>query len=148
MKPVRTWILIADAARARVLSSTGRTAKLAPVEGLSFDAEHGSTHEIMSDRQGRTQESHGHQRHAIEPRVDPHRALKSAFAARLGDMLDKQRQAGAFEYLVLVAPPVMLGEIRSALSDQVRPLVKAEIAKDLTRLPNQSIREHLRDALG
>lgn len=148
MKPVRTWILIADAARARVLQSTGRASRLEPVEGMAFDAEHGSTHEIMSDKQGRTHESHGHQRHAIEPRVDPHRALKSAFAVRLADMLHKQQQAGAFEHVILVAPPVMLGEIRSALSDQVGPLVKSEIAKDLTKIPNQSIREHLGDVLG
>ena len=75
-------------------------------------------------------------RHAIEPRIDPHRELKRDFAKELAEMLDKRLSEKAFDRLVIVAPPKALGDLRAALSAQVKPLVYAELDKDLVKIPD------------
>ena len=147
MKPIRTWILIADAARARVFLSTGSVAALAEVPGLTFAADHAATHDIVADRQGRSFDSHGPARHAYEPRVSPHRALKTAFAHRLAHILDEQLKAKAYDRLIVVAPPVLLGDLRAALSAAVQACVTGEAAKDLTKVPDHEIKGHLSELI-
>lgn len=145
MKPINTWILVADAARARVLLATAPQAPLAQVPGLHLEAEHQKTSDIVSDKAGRTFQSVGSGRSAYEAHEDPHRALKRTFAHHLSDMLAEKANAGAFDRVVLVAPPAFLGDLRATLSESVRGRVHAEIAKDLTKTPNDEIRSHLGD---
>jgi len=146
MKPTTTWILIADGARGRLFANRG------PGKGLelldeSLSADHRATHDIVGDRQGRTYESAGASRHAISARHDPHRELKRDFAVRLAKMLDQRRTEHAYDRLVLVAPPSALGDLREALSDHVRSLVRAELDKDLTKTPIAELPGHLATVL-
>ena len=145
MKPVTTWILVADAARARVLAATGPRAPLAQVPGLHLESEHQKTSDIVSDKAGRTFQSVGSGRSAYEAREDPHRALKKSFAHHLSELLDQKAAAGAFDRVVLVAPPAFLGDLRAAISESVRGRVHGEVAKDLTKTPNDEVRSHLGD---
>jgi len=147
MKPIRTWILIADGARARILESEGAGRGLRAVEGAAFHGEHGATHEIMSDRAGRTFQSVGSARSAKEARSDPHRELKRRFARRLADALDEGLARGAYDRLVVVAAPAALGDLRDAISAPVRAKVTAEVAKDLTRTPDREVADHLEGVL-
>ena len=142
-KQQHTWIVVADGARARVYRSAGRDQHLAAVEGLDLTADHARSHEIGTDRPGRSVESHGHARHAVEPRSDPHRELKRTLAVTLAEMLEEKLRQRAYERLVLVAPPQMLGDLRAALAASVRHVVAAEIGKDLTRTPMHEIAGHL-----
>ena len=82
-------------------------------------------------------------RHAIEPRVDPHRELKRTFAHELADMLDQRLTEKAYDRLVIVAPPKALGDLRAALSEHVKPLVYAELNKDLVKTPTAELPNHL-----
>jgi protein required for attachment to host cells len=153
MKNLRTWALIADGARARILENSGPARSGAvhgemahewmPVEGLVFQGDHSATHELMSDRQGRSFSPAGSGRSALEPQTDPHRQQKSRFANRLADILAEHLQAGAFHRLIIAAAPVTLGDLRSAISDKVRATVVAEFAHDLTKIPNHEIASHL-----
>ncbi|MGC2395819.1 MAG: host attachment protein, partial [Rhodomicrobium sp.] len=85
-------------------------------------------------------------RHAIE-REDLHRKEKERFAQSLADGLDKRLTNREYDRLVIAAAPETLGIIRSALSDKVRAVVMAEVAKDLTKIPNPQIRVHLGEDL-
>lgn len=147
MKPVRTWVLVADGARARVLVNEGPGKGLRPVAGHVFEGEHGATHDLVTDRQGRSFSSVGHGRSAIEARSDPHRDLKVKFALSLVAMLSEGLSAGSYDRLVLVATPVTLGDLRAHLTDQVRARVAGEVALDLTKVPNEDIGPHLKDVL-
>lgn len=147
MKQLRTWILIADGARARILENHGPNHSLVPVGGMEFSADHSATHELVSDRQGRSFSSAGHGRSAIESRSDPHRELKAHFAHHLADVLSHEFENGHFHRLILVAAPVTLGDLRAAISDHVRATVIGEIAHDLTKTPNHEIPGHLKDLL-
>jgi protein required for attachment to host cells len=147
MKPTRTWVLIADGARARILDNEGPGHGLKAVEGMVFSGDHAATHDLVSDRQGRSQSSHGPGRSAIESHSDPHRQLKVSFAQNLAGILDRALDAKSFYRLVIVAPPVTLGDLRSLISERVRATIIGEVAQDLTKTPNGEIGSHIKDVL-
>jgi len=143
MKPTTTWILIADGARARIFANFGPGKGISPVEGGEFKSDHAPNRELGSDRPGRTFESADVARHAIDPAQDLHRELKRAFATRLAAYVEERLAENAFSRLVLVAPPVTLGDLRTALSKAVRERVSAELDKDLTNTPVEELPKHL-----
>jgi protein required for attachment to host cells len=147
MKPTQTWILIADGARARILQNDGPGKGLHEIPGGTFHGNHAATHDIMSDRTGRSYSSVGPGRSAIEAHSDPHRELKKQFVHQLAEALAEGLQRKAYDRLVIVAAPSALGDLRAALSDQVRAKVTGELAKDLTKTPDGDVAEHLRDVL-
>ena len=57
----------------------------------------------------------------------------------------KQGRAGSFSRLIIVAPPVMLGDLRACRSKALGARVAAEVAKDLVKIPDGELRPHLRD---
>ena len=85
----------------------------------------------------------GHQRHAITPRQDPHQALETSFAIQIAARLDSALKNDSYDRLVLVAPAHMLGDLRGAVTPEVRKVILAEVSKDLTKVPNSEIAGHL-----
>jgi len=147
MKPTRTWVLIADGARARVLENDGPGRGLTSVEEHVFASDHSATHDLVSDREGRSFSSHGHGRSAYEAHTDPHRELKCKFAQLLAKVLARGLEHGSYDRLIMVASPVTLGDLRAAISTPVRAKVAGEVAQDLTKLPNAEVAEHLKHVL-
>ncbi len=147
MKPIRTWVLIADGARARVLGNDGPGRGLHALDGMTFQGDHAATHEIVDDRKGRAFASVGTARSAIEPQTDPHRQLKRRFAESLAQMLADGLAAKSYDRLVIVAAPAALGDLRECLSHEVREKVIGEIAQDLTKLPNADVPRHIASVL-
>ena len=139
----KTWILIADGARARIVDYHGPDHPPTAVDGHEYGGDHSATGEMMSDAAGRTHNSVGPGRSAIEGRTDPHRELKVEFARRLADILGLELAKGAFDRLVIVAAPVTLGDLRPMLSEQVRATIVGEVAADLTKIPNNQVISHL-----
>lgn len=139
MKPVVTWIVIADGTQARVFENAGPGKGLTPVDGLRFEEEALKTSEIMSDRQGRSFSSVGHGRSAIEPRTDPAEYRETEFARKVAAMLDEKQAERAYARLVIAAAPTTLGDLRKALSAATRATIVAELPKDLTNTPRQNL---------
>ncbi|MFA9551022.1 MAG: host attachment protein, partial [Hyphomicrobium sp.] len=63
--------------------------------------------------------------------------------ARLAAYVEERLAENAFSRLVLVAPPVTLGDLRTALSKAVRERVSAELDNDLTNTPVEELPKHL-----
>jgi protein required for attachment to host cells len=143
MKPTTTWILIADGAHARLFVNRGPGRGIEAVEGGVINGDHRPDHELVRDSLGRSFESVGDTRHAITPKTDPHRELKRDFAKHLAEILDQRYAEKAFDRLVIVAPPTALGDLRAALTPQVRPHVYAELDKDLVKTPTAELAQHL-----
>ena len=97
----------------------------------------------MSDRPGRSYESVGGARHAIERENDPLYQEAVRFARRISCRLDDALKRGEFDELVVVAGPPFLGLVRHELSDQARQRVVHEIRKDLVHSPVEALRSHL-----
>ncbi|MGH6943019.1 MAG: host attachment protein, partial [Geminicoccaceae bacterium] len=103
--------------------------------------------EIASDRPGRSFDSAGQGRHAMEPPTDPQRYAKYAFARELAHRLEEAVHAHRFDRLVVVAAPRTLGDLRDLLPDAVKAKIVAEIDKDLTQVPVHDLSRHLDDVL-
>jgi protein required for attachment to host cells len=147
MKHTRTWILVADGGRARILETTGKRQDLHLVTGSQSCLSNPPSHELGRDAPGRVYESVGHARHAVEPRSDPHTALEALFASQLATMLADHLAKDDFDRLVVVAPPVMLGNLRKMIKAEVRDKIIAEIDKDLTHVPNNEIASLIEDVI-
>ena len=147
MKPIRTWILVADGARARILENLGPGKGVSEVSGMEFAQDALRNREIMADRPGRSFESANQSRHAMEPPTDPKQMAETAFVTGLVEMLDEKFKAGAFDRLVLVAAPHALGDIRKAMPKGLAQVVYAELDKDLTKVPNSEIDKHLGEVI-
>ncbi len=143
MRKLRTWILIADGGRARVLTRRDTGDGLAVVPGHAFEANLSKSSEMGTERPGRGHESHGNARHAIEAKTDMHDAAERAFLGSLVTELGKALEANKFDRLAVVAAPRALGMLRPALTDKLRGVLVAEIGKDLTKTPDHEIPSHL-----
>ncbi len=143
MKPKRTWVLIADAGRARILESDGAGSGLRQVEGMMFENPLPPTHDLVDDRQTRSYESVGAARHAVSGRTDPRRKEKFRFVEILGEKIEDALTRKAFDRLVLVAPPKVLGDFRDVLSERMREHIVSEVPKDLTKTPDNEVAGHL-----
>lgn len=143
MRRNRTWIVIADGAHVSVVQSIAGDPQLSDVADMHFSADLPATHELVTDRAGRSFASHGRSRHAKEGRTDPHRALKQAFAGKIAHCLKSKLVEKRYEHLVLIAPSVTLGHLRAALDKGVRDVVRAELPQDLVKLPPRKLRRHL-----
>lgn len=147
MKPIKTWILVADGAQARFFLNDGPGRGLTELTGEALRNDLKPSRDIDADRPGRAFDSGGQGRHAMEPPTDSKRHAKRVFAARIADKLRKARNAGAFDRIVLVAAPTTLGDLRAELSKDVLALLHGELAKDLTHLKPHELRGHLGDML-
>ena len=119
MNAPKTWILIADGGHARVLETIGVGNPLMAVEGMLFTIDLPPNRELEDDRPTRTQESVGSARHSVGSSSDPHRELKRSFAHDIAQRLETSLAAKAYSRLVVIAPPVTLGDLRQACSKYV-----------------------------
>lgn len=135
--------LIADGEHARFVEADAdnllRTSR-------SFDSAmaHRASHDLGSDRPGRSYESGTSGSHGVVPRHDPHRQEKTKFAHFVAGEVGIHAREGAFDRLVLIAPAYCLHEIENALDARAAAMVTGRLAKDLARTPDNELSPHLR----
>lgn len=140
-----TWILVADGWHARVFAQAvpgGRLADVTPA-GLEHQDARGFSRERGDDRPGRAFDPGSGSPHAMEPRVDPHQREERRFATQVARVLEAAAERRAYEKLVLVAPPRMLGDLRAEIGDGVRKRVVGEAHKELMKLPAAELERHV-----
>ncbi len=147
LKPILTWILIADGAQARVFEFKGPGKPLNLIEGGEFHHINEPSRKLVSTKQGRVFNSPDAMRHAMEFPTDPHEYEKQKFMQELAHFLEERAIKGHFDRLVLVAPPKSLGYIRASLKTHSSSKVYRELAKDLTSLKTQDLPKHLEEIL-
>lgn len=161
-----TWFLVADGRQAQVyaraeverripVGGRGRrrpvrevhSVELVPLLLRPLAAESAEMYQVGRNQTGMVFESGSSARHMSEPRMDARKEVKQHFAQRVADFLSRAKMGAAFDRLVLVAPPEMLGEIEARLTDKVRRKVVAKRAKELTHLDARALAEHLVDVV-
>lgn len=140
------WVLLADGEKALFLENTSRSRD----PSLKVSEMRGQFNPPVkvrgTERPGRAPGTVGTGRVALQA-TDWHRLDKEKFAGELADVLLKHVRADDFKELVIVAPPVLLGDLRHAMSDHVRERVVAEIPKTLTHHPIEEIEGMLKEAI-
>ena len=137
------WIVLMDGSRARFIAAQPGRPHYVTVSEIESAAAHQKSSSLVAGELGRGRESVGATRHAIEPRSDPHEQAKLEFAATVAGEINAAHERGAFAALVLVAPARLLPLLRDELAAPVRASIIGELAKDLTKLPNQELDAHL-----
>src|SRR5438094_7777479 len=137
-----TWIIAADASRARILQVTDRAQQLEEVEDLLNPEGRVHDRELISDAHPRFSGVGGGPGSDREETSATEHATE-LFAKRVGDYLDKARTAHRYDRLHLIAPPKFLGKLRKELGKEVQKLVADELPKDLSWLNARDIERHL-----
>jgi len=143
----RTWVVVADSARAEIFNVAEDGATLRRLKELSHPLARLHERDIVADAPGRVLDREGIGRHAMSESVSPkeHEAWK--LCNEVADEIETARAQGRFNRLVIVAAPAFLGGLRKRLSAPTARLVAGEINKDLSGLPPDEIRAHLPDAM-
>lgn len=139
-----TWILVCDGARARILSRHGPGGDLMAIDSSEHPSAREKGTELASDRPGRTFDSFGQGRHAKAPPTDWQQYEKTRFAREMAEQINAAARNGRFDQLMVIAPPRVLGDLRSLLDAHARKRISAEVGKDLTNLSEAA----LADAVG
>lgn len=139
----RIRIVVADQAEAIFYDAPSLDARPTEVGRISDPVAHLHDRDLASDRPGRSYESVGGARHAIERENDPRWQEAVRFARRISCRLDDALRKGEFEELIVVAGPPFLGLMRKELSHPIRDRVVHEIRKDLVHGPVEALRRHL-----
>lgn len=142
-----TWVLVADAAKARLFEIAAKGAQMTEID--CFANPDGRAHpcDLTTERRPMVDESAASVRHALEPHTSLREKSAERFARALRDVLENGRALGRYQRIVLVAPPHFLGVLRSGLGDHLCEWVTAEIRRDLTTLPAGEVRARLPDRL-
>jgi len=139
------WVVVCDGAKALVLENVGdiKFPNLKTVE--VFEQKDLPTHELGTDKPGRSHSSVGPGRSAVQ-QTDWHDQVEQTFLTHLVKHLDSALAAGKTKSLIVVAPPRALGVLRPAYSHAVKAAVRAEVDKDLVKQPVHEIEKHLTKA--
>jgi protein required for attachment to host cells len=142
MKKAKLWYAIADGGRARFVERDENGAFRTVANFESTDL-HARATDLGTDRPTRVQDSAGPGRHAVEPRQDFKQQAKEDFVKLVADELAVEHERGQFDQLMLVAPPGVLTELKGKLAKPVADLVVKDLQKDLTKVPDHDLTEHL-----
>lgn len=139
------WILVCDAARARLFETSGRRgawtelACYANPELRMPPAALGTGRTVP-----RVHDSTGAARHAIEPRVSRKDRSASVFAHHIATELLRANAHKRYDRLLLVAPPRFLGMLRDEIGDLDAAGVAGTLDSDVVGMAMDELVAHVR----
>jgi len=146
----KTWILVADAHRARCFERDGPASS--PVELASFvypqdRLPHGQPVAQLSADAGKGHGRTGHSGTQFEPRTDLHNKERAGFASELTHFLNKGVAEHRCTGLVLLASGPMLGQLKPGLSAAASALLHRAVPIDLTHYQGPELQQRIDQAL-
>ena len=139
----RTWVLVAESSRAKFYSASSIKGPLAEVDTLVHPESRMHEGDLVSDRPGSDRGGVGHGRHIVDDRTTARKQENLSFARDIAANLAAAHHKGAFNKLVLIAPPAFLGLLRENLSKEVLDCVTGQIDKNLVQQPAQVVCEYI-----
>lgn len=161
-----TWIITANAGRARFFCENDPAEPLQELEDMVNNGARLRTQESETDRLG--PRAAGKSNHSIgtgqsgiaahnnapsagsgaptsmyEPNQTPAEHATELFAKDISQFLMKAHQEGRYDRIVLSASPQFLGSLRNNFDPHLKPLIKTEINKDYTNVAVSQLRETL-----
>jgi protein required for attachment to host cells len=159
-----TWILSANAGRARFFTESSPNGPLVEVEDMLNSSMRQRMLDTISDKidpKAATSSGHGiggtqgpgqaHNAKAGAPNKDyqpaqtPDQHQAEQFARDISRYLVTAHQQGRFQQLFIAASPEFLGTLRACLDPQIAALAKQELNKDYTQLNAQQLQERLHE---
>jgi protein required for attachment to host cells len=145
------WIVIANAARARIIEvgavdgACRHVADLVHPESRLTGTEQAALH--GGDRPGRVVGiGHGAGNASYQPHTDPRRREHDRFAREVAAAVDEGTAKGRLAGLILVASDPFLGRLKSSLGEQSLKLLLRTVVSDFTTLPDAEVLRRLSSA--
>ncbi|MDJ0739953.1 MAG: host attachment protein [Gammaproteobacteria bacterium] len=142
----KTWVVVADACRARFFTAEKPAGPLNEIETLSNPEARLHEGDLVSDRGGRDANAAGAS-HGFGTARSAKDETANRFAGEVCAHLEQGRQKHAFGKLYVLGAPGFLGMMRKHQSSGLRNLISDEIAKDLTTQSPERIRAQLPEYL-
>ena len=139
---MKTWIVIANASRARCFTRDAAHATLQTLKQFEHPQSRARDADLTSAGLG-----HGLGAATYAPRLDPKQKEHERFAAELAQHLNAAVAAHECEGLVLIASNPFLGEIKEHLSKQATQAIKNTVSTDLTAFEGRELQERVDAAL-
>lgn len=147
-----TWIVTANAGRARFFAQEAMAEPLHEVNGLINSAVRLRTTDTESDSLGQivaSKSRHGGgaatQSNGYDPHQSPAEHQTELFARNIAGFLLQARHGACFEHLCITASPEFLGVLRKVLDARLQALVVTEINRDYTQLDAGALRQKIRE---
>jgi len=140
--PSGALVLVGDGRKALFLRNKGAPTHIELVTERVLEQSDPPTREQGTDKPGRYHGSDGVSKSAYEE-VDWHQLAEDRFAAEIGGALNRLALENKFHHLILVAPPKILGAVRTRLHKEASERIVGEIPKDLTSHPIPEIARNL-----
>lgn len=139
----KKWVVVAESSRARFFSVESRTSPLKEIEDMVNPGARLQGQDLTADGFGRTFDSNGQGRHAMEPRTEPKKQEAINFAHNVSERLENARRTGDYNDLVLIASPGFLGMLREHLGEVTQKHISKTINKNLINKTEAEIRGYL-----
>lgn len=142
---MNNWVVVANAARARVLKVSGPPGVYEHVVDLVHTQSRQKASELADDRPGHFPgpSAHGTGSSSFETRTSPRAREHERFAREVAAVLDEGVASGECAGIVLVASNPFLGLLREHLGERARESILRSVASDLTALSDQEIGQRL-----
>lgn len=137
-----TWILVANAARARLYENTGIGKGLNLLSEFDHPQSRLKAADLVTDRAGFMQSS-GNGQGARQPATDPKQNEAEHFAQEIAHSLESGRGQNKYGRLILVAGSPFLGTLKARLSQHILALTSDTLEKDYTSANTREISKHL-----
>ena len=138
---MKNWLVVANAARARVLEETDRPDVYAHVADLVHPQSRQKGSDLAGDRPGRAPgtAAHGAGSAAYDARTAPRQREHEHFAHEVAATLNGGIAAGRCAGLVLVASDPFLGLLKKQSSAQAHKVLLRTVAADYTALDEHQL---------
>jgi protein required for attachment to host cells len=146
----KTWVLIANAARAKCFERHGRDHSLTELADFVHPHVPLSKKTGKGDLTGAAGKGHGRTAHAgtqFEPHTEAHAKERAIFSRQIADYVNDGVAQQRCTSLVLIATSPMLGELRGCLSDATMKLVHTSSVSDLTSYAGPELKKRIDSVL-
>ncbi len=133
-----TWIVVANAARARLYENTGIGKGLKLLSELEHPQSRQKGSDLVADRPGFMQ-SAGNGHGARQPAITPKQNEAEHFAQEIAHTLEAGRGQNKYERLILVAGSPFMGTLKARLPDPVIGLMTDTLEKDYTNVNEREL---------
>ena len=142
------WVLVCDAAKARVFEIRHGNPKWHAVELVLHEGSRSKASELVGGPSGsRSSEGRSVHHNALAPASSPKEVEKDGFAHTLATTLDQAMRSARFRKWVLVALPHFLGLMRKEITSELEKHLLTTVDKDFNDLAVHELSERLGDAV-
>lgn len=146
----KTWILIANAQRARCFERHAQNHSLTELADFVHPHKSLASKASGGDLTGAAGKGHGRTGHAgtqFEPHTQARAKERGSFAHQLADYLNKGTSEQQCDQLILIVTAPMLGELKPCLHSASKKVLKRCVVSDLTDYMGPDLIERVDHAL-